>query len=86
MIHTLLRKGLKGNPSLSCTLTLHNKGLERDSAPPPEEWNCSFPLLSQPHLFIQRIEEDYCLHGLPEAHFISQDGVCALSPGEPQPV
>lgn len=38
------------------------------------------------HLFIERVKEHDCLHRLPEAHLVSQDGVGALSPGEPQPV
>lgn len=39
-----------------------------------------------PHLLVERVEEHYRLHRLPEAHLVGQDGVSALSPGEPQPV
>lgn len=38
------------------------------------------------HLFIQRVEENSRLHRLSQTHLIGQDGVGALSPGEPQPV
>lgn len=38
------------------------------------------------HLFIQRVEENSRLDRLSQTHLISQDGVGALSPGEPQPV
>lgn len=38
------------------------------------------------HLFIQRVEEDGGLDRLSQTHLVGQDGVGALSPGEPQPV
>ena len=38
------------------------------------------------HLFIQRVEEDSGLDRLSQTHFIGQDSVGALSPGEAQPV
>jgi len=38
------------------------------------------------YLFEERVEEDDGLDGLAEAHLVGQDGVCALSPGEPEPV
>ena len=38
------------------------------------------------YLFEQRVEEDDGLDGFAEAHLVGQDGVGALSPGEPQPV
>lgn len=38
------------------------------------------------YLFIERVEKHYCLYCLSETHLISQDGICSLSPGEPQPV
>lgn len=38
------------------------------------------------YLFEQRIEEDYGLNGFAQAHLICQDGIGALSPGEPEPV
>lgn len=41
---------------------------------------------STSYLFVERIEKDRCLHRLPQAHLISQDGVSALRPGEAQPV
>ena len=38
------------------------------------------------YLFVQGVEEDGGLDGLSQAHLVGQDGVCALSPGEPEPV
>ena len=38
------------------------------------------------YLFEEWVKEDDGLDGLAEAHLISQDGVCALSPGKPKPV
>lgn len=42
--------------------------------------------LTDTHLFIERVEEDGGLHRLSQTHLVGQDGVGALSPGEPQPV
>lgn len=38
------------------------------------------------HLLVEGVEEDGRLDRLSQAHLVGQDGVCALSPGEPQPV
>jgi len=38
------------------------------------------------HLFPQFVEENYCLNGLSQAHFISQYRICTLRPGKPHPV
>lgn len=38
------------------------------------------------NLFVERVEEDGGLDCLSQTHLVSQDGVGALSPGEPQPV
>lgn len=38
------------------------------------------------HLFVERVEEDGGLDRLSQTHLVGQDGVGALSPGEPQPV
>lgn len=38
------------------------------------------------YLFVKWVEKDYRLHSLSQAHFIGEDGVCALSPRKPQPV
>lgn len=41
---------------------------------------------AEAHLFVERVKEHDRLHRLAEAHLVGQDGVGALSPGEPQPV
>ena len=38
------------------------------------------------YLFKKGVEEDYGLDGFAQAHFVSQDGVGALSPGKAKPV
>lgn len=43
-------------------------------------------ILTTTHLLIERVEEDGSLDRLSQTHLVSQDGVGALSPGEPQPV
>lgn len=42
--------------------------------------------LTATHLFIERVKEDGSLDRLSQTHLVGQDGVGALSPGEPQPV
>lgn len=49
-------------------------------------WKRQKRTVFQSYLLIQRVEKHYRLHRLSQAHFISQDRICALSPGEPQPV
>lgn len=42
--------------------------------------------LTATHLFIERVQEDGRLNRLSQTHLVGQDGVGALSPGEPEPV
>lgn len=49
-------------------------------------WVATVHRTSKAHLLVERVKEHDCLHRLAEAHLIGQDGVGALSPGEPQPV
>lgn len=56
---------------------------QRFTGPPGHSTVCQS---AKAHLFVERVKEHDCLHRLPEAHLIGQDGVGALSPGEPQPV